>query len=141
MSGLRGVIAGGVLVVTVGGCASWPLARAGQPMLERADRLAHEGAWEDAAAAYGEYLDHHPQAEEAPRAAASRDALRALITARAELSKAREELGRSREELARLREEIARRDGELGRVRQETERLKVDLEKLKQVDLKLERRK
>ena len=134
MSGLRRVIAGGALVVAVGGCASWPLVRTAQPMLENADRLAHEGAWEEAVVAYGEYLAQHPRAEEAPRAAASRDALRALITARAELSKAREEL-------ARLREEITRRDGELGRVRQETDRLKRDLEKLKQVDLKLERRK
>ena len=88
MSGLRRVIAGGALVVAVGGCASWPLVRTAQPMLERADRLAHEGAWEEAVAAYGEYLEQHPRAEEAPRAAASRDALRALITARAELSKA-----------------------------------------------------
>ena len=137
----RRLLATAALVVTVGGCAGWPLPRAGQPMLNRADRLAHEGAWEAAVAAYGEFLDHNPRAEEATRAAASRDALRALLTARAELSKAREDLGKSREELTRLREEVARREGELGRARLDAERLRMDLEKLKQVDLKLERRK
>jgi hypothetical protein len=103
-------------------------------MLERADRLAHEGSWEEAVTAYGEYLTSHPTGEAAPRAAASRDTLRALLAARAEAAKLRDEL-------ARVREELARRDGDLVRVRQEADRLKADLEKLKQVDLKLERRK
>jgi hypothetical protein len=123
------------LVVAVGGCAWWPVHRTnGAAMLERADRLAHEGAWDDAVGAYGEYLTQYPEAESAPRAAASRDTLRALLSARAELAKLREEL-------MRMRDDLARRDTELVRVRQESDRLKADLEKLKQVDLKLERRK
>jgi hypothetical protein len=106
---VRGLIAVAALVAAVGGCAWMSHSRsAGVPMLDRA--------------------------EGAPRAAASRDTLRALLSARAELAKLREEL-------TRLREDLARRDGELVRVRQEAERLKADLEKLKQVDLKLERRK
>jgi len=51
------------------------------------------------------------------RATASRDTLRALLSARAELS-------RLREELTRLREDLNRRDGELVRVRSEADRLK-----------------
>ena len=121
------------LIVTAGGCATWPQVRS-NPMLDRADRLAQEGAWEEAVTAYGEYLTHHPTGAAAPRAAANRDTLRALLTARAELA-------RLREELARLRDDVSRRDSELVRVRQEADRLKADLEKLKQVDLKLERRK
>jgi hypothetical protein len=66
-------------------------------------------------------------------AAASRDALWALLTARAEAAKLREDL-------ARLREALARRDSELVRVRQESDRRKADLEHLEQVDLKLARR-
>jgi hypothetical protein len=97
-------------------------------------RLAHEGPWEEAVTVYGAYLSRHPTGEGAPRAAASRDALRALLTARAEATKLHEDL-------ARLREALARRDTELVRVRQESDRLKADLEHLKQVDLKLERRK
>jgi succinate dehydrogenase/fumarate reductase flavoprotein subunit len=127
------VIVAAALLVAAGGCVRWSSPAARVATLERADRLAHEGAWEEAAAAYGEYLVRHPRGDSAARAAASRDSLRALLSARAEA-------GKLREELARLREELARRDGDLVRVRQEADRLKADLEKLKQVDLKLERR-
>jgi hypothetical protein len=124
-----------VLLVAGGGCALWsssPPPRRVAP-LERADRLARAGSWNEAVDAYGEYLAEHPAGDDAARALASRDSLRALLSARAEAEKLREEL-------TRLREELARRDGDLVRVRQEAERLKSDLEKLKQVDLKLERR-
>jgi hypothetical protein len=138
------------LAVALGGCAAWPLVRGnpGAGVLERADGLARDGAWQDAVTAYGAYLAQYPEAEAAPRAAASRDALRALLSAHAELTRRRDELtvqgnelARQREELLRLREELVRRDHDLVRVRQEAERLRVDLERLKQIDLKLERRK
>jgi hypothetical protein len=133
MTGSRLVVA--VLLVAAGGCARWssPPAPSGAT-LARADRLAHEGAWDEAVTAYGDYLAHQPTGEGAIRAVASRDSLRALLSARAEAAKLREEL-------IRLREELAQRDGDLVRVRQQADRLKADLEKLKQVDLKLERRK
>jgi septal ring factor EnvC (AmiA/AmiB activator) len=139
-----------VLVTTIGGCAWMPLKRSnpGDAVLERADGLAREGAWEDAVKAYGAYLTQYPEAETAPRVAASRDTLRALLTARAELALRRDELAvqrdelaRQRDELIRLRDELVRRDQDLVRTRQESERLKADLERLKQIDLKLERRK
>jgi succinate dehydrogenase/fumarate reductase flavoprotein subunit len=132
VSGGRGLAAVSLLVVAAGGCAGWPLAR-GHDVLERADRLAREGAWEDAAGAYGEYLARFPEAAAAPRAAASRDTLTALLAARAELA-------RLREEIARLRDDLTRRDSDLVRVRQEADKLRADLERLKQIDLKLERR-
>lgn len=132
MTRARRVVATATLLAAVAGCAAWTPAR-GVVLLDRADRLARAGSWEEAVGAYGEYLRHHPGGEGAPRAAASRDALRALLTARAEAA-------RLRENLARLRDELARRDSDLVRVREESDRLKADLEKLKQVDLKLERR-
>ena len=132
MTRARRVLAAAALLVSVTGCAS-RTPSGGVALLERADRLAHEGSWEEAVTVYGAYLSRHPTGEGAPRAAASRDALRALLTARAEAAKLREDL-------ARLREALARRDSELVRVRQESDRLKADLENLKQVDLKLERR-
>lgn len=122
-----------LLLAAAGGCAMYPQTRGGTA-LERADRLARAGALEDAVTAYGEYLTQHPEGEAAPRATASRETLRALLRARAELT-------RLRDELARLREDLARRDSDFIRVRQEAERLKTDLERLKQIDLKLERRK
>jgi hypothetical protein len=121
-----------VVAALTGACATWPFAR-GQATLDRADRLAREGAWQEAAAAYDEYLARHPHAASAPRAAASRDTLVALLAARAELVRLRGEFGR-------LREDLARRDSDLVRVRQEADRLRTDLERLKQIDLKLERR-
>ena len=133
MRRLRRVLVASLLAAVAGGCALGPPAR-GATTLDRADRLAREGALEDAVTAYGEYLSQHPEAAAAPRATASRETLRALLIARAELA-------RLRDELARLREDLARRDSDFIRVRQEAERLKTDLERLKQIDLKLERRK
>jgi hypothetical protein len=112
----------------------------GAPILERADRLSRDGAFEEAVAVYGDYLTQYPGSDAAPRATASRDTLRALLNAREELAHSRAELARQREELTRLRDDVVRRDHDLVRVRQETERLKTDLERLKQIDLKLERR-
>ena len=133
MRRLRRVLVASLLAAAAGGCALSPQTR-GATALDRADRLAREGALEDAVTAYGEYLTQHPEAAAAPRATASRETLRALLIARAELARLRDELGR-------LREDLARRDSDFIRVRQETERLKTDLERLKQIDLKLERRK
>lgn len=122
------------VVIALGGCAWIPHTRnTGAPLLDRADRLARDGSWDEAVIAYNDYLTQYPEAKGAPRATANRDTLRALLSARAELS-------RLREELTRLREDLNRRDGELVRVRSEADRLKADLEKLKQVDLRLERR-
>jgi hypothetical protein len=122
-----------LLAAVAGGCTLYPQIR-GATALERADRLAREGALEDAVTAYGEYLTQYPEAATAPRAMASRETLRSLLSARAELT-------RLRDELARLREDLARRDNDFIRVRQEADRLKIDLERLKQIDLRLERRK
>ena len=133
MRRLRRVLVASLLAAAAGGCALGPQTR-GATALDRADRLAREGALEDAVTAYGEYLTQHPEAAAAPRATASRETLRALLIARAELA-------RLRDELARLREDLVRRDSDFIRVRQEAERLKTDLERLKQIDLKLERRK
>jgi len=124
-----------VIVVAVGGCAWIPLKPVppGAAALERADNLARGGAWEDAVSAYAQYLARYPDAEDARRAAASRDTLRALLQARAEGA-------RLREEMARLRDELVKRDSDLVRVRQEAERLRTDLEKMKEIDFRLERR-
>jgi hypothetical protein len=130
---LRRVLVASLLAAAAGGCALCPPARSAAA-LDRADRLAREGALEDAVTAYGEYLTQHPEAAAAPRATASRETLRALLVTRAELARVRDELGR-------LRDDLARRDSDFIRVRQEAERLKTDLERLKQIDLKLERRK
>lgn len=132
MSGPRSIAAVSVVLLAVGGCAWLPSAR-GDAALDRADRLAREGAWAEAAGAYGDYLERFPHAEAAPRAAASRDTLTALLAARVELA-------RLRAEMARLRDDLARRDSDLVRVRQEVEKLRDDLERLKQIDMKLERR-
>jgi hypothetical protein len=130
---LRRVLVASLVAAVAAGCSLCPQPR-GVTALDRADRLAREGALEDAATAYGEYLTQHPGAAAAPRATASRETLRALLITRAELASLREEL-------TRLREDLVRRDSDFIRVRQEAERLKTDLERLKQIDLKLERRK
>ena len=135
----RRLLVAAVCVAAAGGCAWWP-ATQGAPILERADRLSRDGAFEEAVAVYGDYLSQYPGSEAAPRARASRDTLRALLDAREELARSRAELVRQREELTRLRDDLARRDHDLVRVRQESDRLKTDLERLKQIDLKLERR-
>ena len=133
MNRLPRLVATATLLVALAGCTAWHSPRGGA-LLDRADRLAREGSWEEAVGVYGEYLRHHPRGEGAPRAVANRDALRALLTARAEAA-------RLRHELAQLRDELAQRDSDLVRARRESDRLKADLEQLKQVDLKLERRK
>jgi hypothetical protein len=136
-------VAAAALVVVVGGCGWLPLKRVlpAGAALAHADDLARAGAWEEAVGAYGQYLTRYPDAEDAPRAAASRDTLRALLTARAEGARLREESARLREEMARLRDELVRRDTDLVRLRHEAERLRADLEKLKEIDFRLERRK
>jgi HAMP domain-containing protein len=132
---VRRVLAAAALAVVVGGCTwmPWKHAETGTVALERADDLARSGAWEDAVNAYGQYLALYPDAEHARRAAASRDTLRALLTARAEVA-------RLREEVARLRDELGKRDSDLVKIRLEAERLRTDLERMKQIDFKLERR-
>jgi len=121
---MRRALAAGLLVLAVSGCAAWPFGR-GAMRLAEADRLAREGEWSAAVAAYDDYLARYPDAWGAPRALESRDTLATLI--------------RLRQEVARLRDELARRDSEIIRVRQEAERLRSDLERLKQIDLRLER--
>ena len=133
MTAWRNITAVVLMVLVAGGCASRPVGHPGQAMLDRADRLAGAGAWEEAAVAYGEFVARHPHAGAAPRAAAARDTLTSLLATRAELI-------RAREELVRLRDELSRRDGDLVRARQDADRLRTDLERLKEIDLKPERR-
>jgi hypothetical protein len=131
------------LALALAGCASWtvwPFARPSAAALARADRLAGEGDYPAAVAAYDAFLAAHGDDAEAPRVRASRDSLAALLANR-------EEMARLRRELAKLREDLARREGDLAklrqeaeRTRQEAERLRTDLERLKQIDLRLERR-
>ncbi|HEX2442127.1 MAG TPA: hypothetical protein VHT71_27700 [Methylomirabilota bacterium] len=132
-----------VLLLTAagGGCAWLPSMQPGTALLERGDQLSREGAFEAAVTSYNDYLTQYPGSEAASRVRASRDTLRALLSAREELARSQAELVRLREDLARMRDDLARRDHDLFRVRQESERLKTDLERLKQIDLKLERRK
>ena len=126
------------LVVTsalLAGCSTGPLstgpfATRSAQMLAKADRLAAEGDYRSAIAAYDAYLADYADSSNAPRARASRDVLTT-----------REEMGRLQQELARVREELTKREGDLARVRQEAERLRADLERLKQIDLQLEKRK
>ena len=126
-----------LLTLALAGCASWnvwPFARpSAAGHVRGADRLAVEGDYPAAVAAYDEFLAKHGADAEAPRVRGSRDILAAILASR-------EELARLRQELARLREDLAKREGDLARVRQEAERLQTDLERLKQIDLRLERR-
>jgi chromosome segregation ATPase len=128
---MRQALAVALLTLTLTGCATWPFHR-GAMLLAEADRLAREGEWPAAVAAYDEFLAKHPHEWAAPRARASRDTLAATLGARAELA-------RLRSEVARLREELARRETDLVQARSEADRLRSDLERLKQIDLKLER--
>lgn len=117
-----------LLVPLLAGCASgsvWPFARP-PAALARADRLAEQGDYAGAVAAYDEFLAEHAADAEAARVRVSRDTLAAILANR-------EEMARLRQELARLREDLARREGDLAR-------LKADLERLKEIDLRLERR-
>ena len=116
--------------VLLAGCATGPFASPSAQMLAKADRLAADGDYRSAIAAYNAYLAEYSDSSNAPRARASRDVLAT-----------REEIGRLQQELARMREELTKREGDLARVRQEAERLRADLERLKQIDLQLEKRK
>jgi chromosome segregation ATPase len=130
-------------------------------LLVRADQMMTAGEYGDALEAYGEILAKYPDADEARRARGSREAIAALLAARAQVArltadmKAREaELARTREhvaardhDVARAREHLAARDGDLARARQEitrltaeADRLRADLETLKKIDIDLERR-
>ena len=133
---MRRIVPAVLLTLALAGCASWnvwPFARPSSAALARADRLAAEGDYPAAVAAYDEFLAKHGADAEAPRVRGSRDILAAILANR-------EELARLRQELARLGEDLAKREGDLARVRQEAERLRTDLERLKQIDLRLERR-
>lgn len=126
------------LVVALGlaGCASWngwPLARPSVVALAQADRLAEQGDYRAAVAAYDEFLAKHGTDAEAPRVRMSRDTLAAVLGNR-------EEMARLRQELAKLREDLVKREGDLARLRQEADQLRADLDWLKEIDLRLERR-
>lgn len=126
---MRRIVPAVLLALALAGCASWtvwPFSRPSSAALARADRLAAEGDYPAAVAAYDEFLAKHGADAEAPRVRVSRDTLAAILALR--------------QELARLREDLAKREGDLAKVRQETERLRTDLERLKQIDLRIERR-
>lgn len=126
---MRRIVPAVLLALALAGCASWtvwPFSRPSSSALARADRLAAEGDYPAAVAAYDEFLAKHGADAEAPRVRVSRDTLAAILALR--------------QELARLREDLAKREGDLAKVRQETERLRTDLERLKQIDLRIERR-
>lgn len=129
-----------LVALAAGGCAVWPFNRTATAMLARADRLAADGEYREAVAAYDEFLAGHGDDGAAPRARANRALIASLVEGRVELD-------RLRQELARLREDLTKREGDLVRVRQEltarqaeADRLRADLERLKQIDLRLERR-
>lgn len=101
-----------LVILLVGGCASaaaWPWWRSAE--LARADRLAQEGDYAAAMAAYDTYLAKHSDSAEAKRARMSRDTLASILALQREIE--------------RLREDLANREA--------------DLERLKQIDLRLER--
>jgi len=122
-----------VLPLLLAACATGPFATR-SAMLARADRLAADGDYRSAMAAYDAYLARHADDPEAARARVSRESVASVLTTRTEIV-------RLQLELARVREELAKREGDLARVRQEAERLRADLERLKQLDLQLEKRK
>ena len=119
-----------LLTLALAGCASWNVWPFSRPSaaghVRGADRLAVEGDYPAAVAAYDEFLVKYADDPAAPRVRMSRDTLAKILANR-------EELARLRQDLARLREDLAKREGDLARVRQ-------DLERLKQIDLRLERR-
>ena len=82
---MRRALAAGLLVLAVSGCAAWPFGR-GAMRLAEADRLAREGEWSAAVAAYDDYLARYPDAWGAPRALESRDTLATLIRLRQEVA-------------------------------------------------------
>ena len=150
-----------VIIGAIAGCASSPPSRPSATLLVQADRMVTAGQYADALDAYGDMLAKYPDADEAGRARGSREAIAALLAARAQVArltadmKAQEaELARTREhvasrehDLARAREQVTARDGDLARARQEiarltaeADRLRADLETLKKIDIDLERR-
>ena len=122
------------LAALLAGCVAGPFAGPSATMLAKADRLAGEGDYRSAMAAYDAFLTQYSDDSRAPRARMSRDAVASVITTR-------DEITRLQLELLRVREELTKREGDLARVRQEAERLRADLERLKQIDLQLEKRK
>jgi len=152
------------MIAAIAGCASSPPPPPPRPsatLLVHADRMVIAGQYGDALDAYGEILAKYPDADEAGRARGSREALGALLAARAqvarltadmnaqaaELVRAREHAAAREHDLTRAREQAAARDGELARARQEiarltaeADRLRADLETLKKIDIDLERR-
>jgi len=139
---MRRPVAGLLLACAlVTGCASapswWPpfapFTRASTASLAKAERLTEEGQYQQAVAAYDEFLAQHADDSQAPRALANRDAIAGFLSARADLARARQDLAAREAEVARLRDELAR-------VRQESERMRADLERLKQIDLRPDRR-
>jgi chromosome segregation ATPase len=164
----RAIVA--LLVLALTGCAS-----GGPPRwiphptstFAFADGLLEQGDYEGARRAYDELLEAYPGDREAGRARATRDAVTALLSARAEMARLREavaaekdtprlrrdlaareaEIARVRTdlaareaELAKLRHDLTDRQAEVARLTSEAEQLRVDLEKLKNVDIRLERR-
>jgi len=101
-----------LVILLAGGCASrapWPWWRSAE--LAKADRLAQQGDYAAAVAAYDTYLAKSGDGAEAGRARMSRDTLASILALQ--------------REIARLREDLAKREA--------------DLERLKQIDLRLER--
>jgi len=145
MSRARPVASLVLLAALLGGCAGWPaFLRPGGEALARADRLADAGDYAAALAAYDAYLVTHADAGEAPRARTSRDVLRAVLGARAEVGRLRAELAglqaalEAREgELTRTRVDLGRHATELARLRQELARRQAELEQLKKIDERL----
>lgn len=93
-----------LLLAATAGCASTSFLGPTR-LLERADRQAWDGAWEQALKSYDEYLARFPDDASAPRALESRDRLVAMLTARTEVTQWREEVTRLRDEVNRLRVE------------------------------------
>jgi len=113
------------------GCAAWPTLSAPRELLANANAAVERGDYEHALHDYDDYLARYPDDWTAPYVLASRDAVAAVVAARAELAKARRDLAAREAELARLREELARARDDLARV-------KNDLERIKEIDLKRE---
>lgn len=159
-----------LLALAVTGCASggppgWVLRPTST--FAFADGLLGQGDYEGARRAYDELIEAYPGDREAGRARATRDAVAALLSARAEMARLREAVAAEKDtprlrrdltareaEIARVRTDLAAREAEIAKLRHdltdrqaevarltaEAEQLRVDLEKLKNVDIRLERR-
>jgi hypothetical protein len=132
-----------VTLLSFAGCASgaWsPRERPAAKLLAQADRLVVEDKHAEALGVYDQILARYPDADEAPRARASRKTLAGLLAARAQVVRLTT-AGKTHEaELARARGELARARQEILRLTEETDRLRADLEQLKRIDIDLERR-